>query len=291
MSEYIIDKLEIKQNEENFALEKYEEIVSSCSLQQVEFLRKNYSFVKLRDRKTEPHISTLLSITWMKIGMLCGLKENPNNEVWQDITNLIFNYNSDLTIEEIWKAFELERYKEYPEKSEHYQFFNSEYVASVLKKYRIWKQNTKMQYNISPISSQNQLPEISESQKKEKMDQALIRKFKEFVKTNKIEEPFVYIFDELLERDILKKPTINTPKLHEYYNKKLEEAKIEVKEELENNLNPEKTVRIEIKEKLKEIEQGNTDLAQIRAKRIVLKEFFLKHIKLKTDFEKFISNE
>jgi hypothetical protein len=77
---------------------------------------------------------------------------------------MILSACADLTIEEIYKAFELERYGSYELKTDHYGLFNAEYVAAVIKNTEngnlIHKGNT-----ISP--PQSGLPEISDSEKQE----------------------------------------------------------------------------------------------------------------------------
>ena len=87
-------------------------------------------------------------------------------EITQDITNLIFGVYSDLTIEEIYKAFELERFGLYEEKTKHFQLFNSEYVSEILKKYKKWKHDMKMQHNITNQKNILALPESTEADKK-----------------------------------------------------------------------------------------------------------------------------
>lgn len=289
MSEYRIDVSEVKQHQENLALEQYENLVDSCALQPVSFLKKNYEFKKLRERKHEPNITTFLSVTWLKICMLCGIKQNQNGEVWQDITNLVFSYYSDLTIEEIFKAFELERFGEYPERSEHYQFFNSEYVSAVLKKYKVWKQNTKIQHNISRSESVASLPEISESQKNEIIVNGIIRVFNDYKETKIVSEPCNHIFDELLSRGIIKGST--NEKLKAYYDEKVEQAKKELEKELSTDLHTKNYIqRQSLKREIENLIKGNENGKVIaRTKKNVLGEFFEKLISENTQIETLLS--
>lgn len=282
--------VELNQHRQEIALKDFNVVISSCELSPIAFLKSNHSFKKLRERKTEANISILLSVAWTKISALAGLKSSTDVEVSQDITNMIFNIHNDLSLEEIYKAFELERHCVYNEKTEHYQLFNAEYVAEILKKYKKWKQQTKIEHNITSNSQNNMLPEMSEAQKKETMDNAIIRKFNEYLETNQVEEPFVYIFDELYERNIIKQPTKDDPETQLYYLKKLEQAKIQIKEELEASTSPIKSERLNIKSELERISSGNSDKAQIRAKKNILIQFFEKHKKVQTDFETFIKN-
>lgn len=290
-NEYRTDKVALFQHKQEIALKEFDSIIRSCESSPINFLKSNYGFKKLKDRKTEPNILVLLSVAWTKISALAGLKTSTDIEITQDITNMIFNVYSDLSLEEIYKAFELERHFVYEEKTKHYQLFDTEYVGEILKKYKKWKQHTKVEHNISPTNKINSLPEMTESQKKETMDNAIIRKFNEYLSSKIIEEPFVYIFDELYERKIIQNPSPEEPKIQMYFLRKLEEAKIQMVEELENSTSPIKSERLNIKNQIEKIHKGNSELAEIRAKKIILIDFFETHINRNTDFEKFIKND
>lgn len=288
MSDYKTDLNELQKHKENIALDQYDDLVNRCTLSPVPFLKKNYEFKKLRERRTDPNITTFLGVTWLKICMLCGIKQNQNAEVWQDITNLVFSYYSDLTVEEIFKAFELERFGEYHEKTKHYQFFNSEYVSAVLKKYRAWKQITKIQHNITKSESVALLPDISESQKQETLTNGIIRVFNEFKSTKIIELLSLWVFDYLQEKGHIQ--GANTPKLIEYYSKKMEEAKIQVQKELEieksnSNFIRRKTITREIEEVL----HGNSSKVIVATKKIVLREYFEKLINENIEIESLLN--
>lgn len=285
MSDYNVDLSELNQHREELALKQYDALVTECSISPVSFLKKNYEFKKIRDRRTEPNITTFLSVTWLKICMLCGIKQNQSSEVWQDITNLVFSYYSDLTVEEIFKAFELERFGEYPERTEHYQFFNSEYVSAVLKKYKVWKQTTKIQHNITKSENVAELPDITTSQKEEILINGIIRVFNEYKLTKILPEPNTHIFDELLSRGLIL--GANTPKLEKYYAEKMEEAKIYIQERLElerttSNFIERKSIDREIKEIL---EGKNSNKIIVKTKKIVLKEYFDKLIEQGIEIE------
>ncbi len=284
MSDYNIDISELNNHKEQLALKQYDNLVLECSLAPVSFLKKNYEFKKIRDRRTEPNITTFLGVTWLKICMLCGIKQNQSSEVWQDITNLIFSYYSDLTVEEIFKAFELERFGEYPERTEHYQFFNSEYVSAVLKKYKVWKNNTKIQHNITKPENVALLPSISDSQKEEILIKGIVRVFSEYKQTKILPEPNTHIFDELLSRGLIL--GANTPKLEKYYADKMEEAKLELKKELEAEKSTANFIqRKTIAREIEQILQGGSNRIIVKTKKIVLKEYFDKLIEQGIEIE------
>lgn len=291
MSDYMVDIQELNKRREELALESYNEMQTfMTSLNSVSFLKKNYELKKIYERKTEPNIITFLSVTWLKICMLSGLKENQNHEVWQDITNLIFNFHSDLTLEEIWKAFELERFREYSEKTEHYQFFNSEYVSAVLKKYRVWKQNTKIQHNITKPLTENLLPEKTDSEKTEILNNGIIRVFNRFKEINSIDEPCSHLYDEVVRRGFITGAV--GPKSTAYYDKKKDEAKSLLEKEMKEELSKSnKTQRRQIQESLEQLQNNNYNSKLInRTKKLVLEDYFKKLISENIDLEKLLKS-
>lgn len=287
-NDYKVDRYEIATQNENRALEVFQKMTDKLPSNNIKFLKVNYEYKKMRDRKTEPNIGVLLSITWTKISALCGLKTDTGYEIAQDITNMIFSVYADLTLEEIYKAFELERYGVYEEKTSHFQLFNTDYVSDILKKYKKWKLEQRRIHDIKPPEPEKEIPEISDSRKYEIISEGIIRVFKEYKETGEINEPFTHVFDELISRKIIKTATKEEPEIAFYYQRKLQQATDEIVKELKSekteNILASKNIKIEIEKAI----SGSSDKVQIRAKRIVLKEFFDKKIKLNTDFEKLI---
>ena len=113
---YRVDKNEVMIHNHDLALEKLSEIETKCALTPVAFLKDNYKNIKIRARKTEPNVRMLLAVAWSKISSLAGIKSEIDSLTIEDITKMIFYSCADLTIEEIYKAFELERYGVYDEK-------------------------------------------------------------------------------------------------------------------------------------------------------------------------------
>jgi len=166
-NDYKVDVAALNQQKENLAVESYDKIVKNAAVSNnITFLKKTYDFQTIKERKTETNILTVLSVLWTRISILGGFKNEMAFEITQDITNLIFGVYSDLTIEEIYKAFELERFGLYEEKTKHFQLFNSEYVSEILKKYKKWKHEMKMQHNITNQKNIPQLPASTEAEKK-----------------------------------------------------------------------------------------------------------------------------
>lgn len=278
-SDYRVDKLAVLQQAQTQALQKIEEVEKKCNMTPVAFLKANFSNVKIRDRKTEPNIGVLFAIAWSKICGLAGIKSEQDDFVIEDITRMIFYAYSDLTIEEIYKAFELERYGVYENKTEHFQLFNAEYISTVLKKYKAWKYNIKKQHNISPTMQNT--TEISEEEKDAIVEKGVNRFYEEYKATKTIEDPSEYIFDHLIKKGLIKNN--NNPKLLEYYQNHLQLAKEQLQKENSKSSTMDAAERQKLKIDLEQIISGHSPKIILRAKKNILAEFFEKQMLLKTE--------
>lgn len=120
--------------------------------------------MQIKDRINEGGVMTLIGATLTKIASLGGITNEMDSLTRQDIVTMLFSSFKTLSIDEIYFAFQKERYGEYDNKTSHYNLFNADYVSEVLKKYKNWKKDKKSEYNITP-DSQILLPEINQSQK------------------------------------------------------------------------------------------------------------------------------
>lgn len=254
-----------------------EEIESNCNVAKNEFLKKTYEIQSIRDRKNEDGFDSLLAFCLVKINALGGFKGEIDDFAKQDIRKMILSQFSELSIEEIYKAFELERYSAYDIKTEHFQLFDANYISTILKKYKNWKIDQKRIFNISAPKLEN---EISEQQKEQIIIDGLNRKYSEFIESGIIEEPFVYIFDELVERGFIKLASGENSKLIEYFKTKQSQAKKELMKEYSELTSADKKERDLIKEQISKISDNSSKKIEFRTKRIVLYEFFTKQIEL-----------
>jgi len=115
--------------------------------------------------KSNNALFPFIGAMFIKLNILAGIKQNITEQDMTDIKNLVFIYFKGLSLVEIYKAFELERYGMYDNKTDHFQLFNSTYVSEILKKYQKWKQQKKIELNITK-ESKPLLPEMSEVQRK-----------------------------------------------------------------------------------------------------------------------------
>ena len=253
------------------------DIVKATESTNVTFVKKCYDFKKIRDRRYEPNFNNVVGLMITKISALAGINNEIDIATKSDLLRFIKTRCTDITLEEIYKAFELERYNEYPEKSNHFQLFGTEYFSEVIKKYRVWKTQLKIQKNITREDNTLLLNSISDNQKEEILINGIIRVFNEYKQTKILPEPNAHIFDELLSRGLIL--GANTPKLEKYYADKMEQAKLEIKKELE--VDKTSAGYIQRKNIAREIElilQGNSNKIIVKTKKIVLKEYFDKLI-------------
>lgn len=251
-------------------------IEKNCELANRNFFDFNYLVPKIKDRQNEDGFTNLIGIVLIKVCALAGIKEKIDDFTKQDILKLVLTKFHTLTVEEIYKAFELERFGSYDTKTEHYQLFNAVYVSDILKKYCEWKTNQKIELNYQNPKIEEK-PVISEEEKRNIVKNGVERVFNEFSKENKLEDNVEYIFDFLVSEKLIKSDLKEEPNLAKYFMAKIEIAKNElISEEREkiNILEPSKSA-----ETFKKIREGSSPAINIRAKKLVLIDFFNKQIK------------
>lgn len=271
---YRVDKSEILAQQESRSLETIAVIEENCNVSPVQFLKNNLRNKKIKERVTEPDIKVLIGLMIVKIGTLSGMKNQIDFLIAQDILKMIFSVYKELTIEEIYKAFELERYGAYDEKTDHFQLIDAEYVAKILKKYKVWKQKIRTHHNISTDALQ--IEAMTESQKDEIVESGVNRFFEEYKKSKTIEDPSEYIFDHLVKKGLIKNN--NNPKLLEYYQNHLQLAREQLEKENSQSVSVDKSERLQIKIDLEQIIAGSSPKILLRAKKNILTEFFEKQI-------------
>lgn len=276
---YRVDKSEILAQQESRSLEVIATIEDNCNVSPVQFLKNNLRNKKIKERVTEPDIKVLIGLMIVKIGTLSGMKNQIDFLIAQDILKMIFSVYKELTIEEIYKAFELERYGAYDEKTDHFQLIDADYVAKILKKYKVWKQKIRTHHNIN--SDTLQIEAMTESQKDEIVESGVNRFFEEYKKSKTIEDPSEYIFDHLVKKGLIKNN--NNPKLLEYYQNHLQIAREQLEKENSQSVSVDKSERLQIKIDLEQIVAGSSPKILLRAKKNILTEFFEKQVSEKVE--------
>lgn len=263
-------------------IEKIEEV---ASLPALSFIKKTVELKKIRETRLQAGFDNTLGLMFTKIANLAGLKSQIDDINKQDIRKMILSTFNGLTLPEIYKAFELERYGEYDNKTSHYDLFNAEYVATVLHKYKKWKQST-MILNGIPLGLIEQETEITKDEEKSLMTKAIISRFEHYKATSEINEPFCYLVLELVQRGVIK--TASTPKFTEYFEKTYDVAKAQIASETAKEVAETKNQRNTLKEELTRIMNNQSSKVKVRQFKLVLIDFFKKHIDLETDFNEFL---
>lgn len=237
----------------------------NSGIHHVAFLRKNYEFKKIRERENEPNFKLAIGLAFAEICAYSGIKGEISDPDKRDILRMILTVYPALTLEEIYKAFELERYGVYEEKSGHFQQFNADYVSNILQKYKKWKQSTVQVHYIERPKSEEKST-ITPEEQRELMDKAIIRMYNEFLESGEVSIPCGHVFDELYERKLFPADTD--------YQKKYSIARFQLEKELKSEKSLNRQERNKIEEAIKSLAEPKNEKALSRAKQLVLKDYF-----------------
>lgn len=196
------------------------------------------------------------------------------------ILDFIKSKFGQLTEEEIKEAFKMYVAKDFGHK-EIYRTLDTIVVSDVLNKFLDYRSQVLRSYDQKQkIQKLENMSNISEAEANKIMVEAVNNKYLEFLELGTISEPIEHIFKELIDRKILKMPTAETPKISEYYDKKLSEAKEQIKKELEATEATSVKEKNKIKIELDFIIQNTSSKVEIRAKKLVLIDYFTKQKQL-----------
>lgn len=179
-----------------------------------------------------------------------------------------------LTIPEIREAFKMYVAKDFGHK-DIFRQLDTIVVSDVLNCFMNFKSDSLRAYGIKKQtlleSSKN---EISPEEKEKKAIEGINRVFQEFKETKLLPEPSFWIFDDLVERGLIKLASPETPKLKKYYDDKTTQARKQLLSENKKTVCKSKTESDKIKVEYQEIMDLKSVKIEIRVKRNVLIEFF-----------------
>jgi hypothetical protein len=185
-----------------------------------------------------------------------------------------------LTTEEVKQAFKMYVAKKFGHK-DIFRLLDVIVVSDVLNCFVEFRSDSLRTYTQKAqnlmIESQNKM---SDSEKFDIMTNAINNCYIEYQETKHFSGVIIHIFDELIKRKILKMPTAETPKIQEYYDGILEKSKKEIQRELNSEVCLTKKDKNEVIIELNKIIENNSSKVQIRAKKLVLIDFFNKQISL-----------
>lgn len=191
-----------EQNKTTFQIQKSEEqdfqitksyIDKWLTNNSVSVLKESYNNSIIRDLE-QTEVNKSIASVIVKDMMLKGVKaENkPNKLITDDIKKMILTKYSVLTLLEIELAFQMERYGELDPKSEHFQFYGTEYVSEILQKFSKWKQKKAIELNLTRYKNDLKQKEVSlDKIDKEYLDY-LLNQIKKGVEYRKIESHLFY---------------------------------------------------------------------------------------------------
>lgn len=234
----------------------------ASNLNEVAFVRETGLQTRIKDISGY-EISKQFGILFTKLSVAGGIKGEISDFDKRDIKEMILRRFKNLSLNEIDYAFKLERCGDYGDRIEHYQLFNAEYVSKILDRYREWKRNVKLRHNISEVQKK---PELSEKEKMYWRNRGVSTSLEIYQSEKKIPINYTYVYDILYE-DYL-------PKDAEYKRKKYESAKLLLQMEYSEKEATTREENKEIKNFLNSLEVKGNDKVKVRAKQLVLEEFY-----------------
>ena len=247
------------------------ELETICKFEKKEFFSYVYQVEKIKNRKYQANFNQFLGQVFAKIAVLSGIKNEIDPFVKTDIFKMIKYHYNTLSVEEIYKAFELERFNVYEKKTEHYQLFDSNYISDVLKKYVQWKIQQKKILNFQVVE---QLSEITESEKINILKNQIQNRYEEFLKTDNVAGKKDHYFDFLVEQN--KIIVNNTQKNKDWFEIRFQVAKKILFEIYTSKKSISKDDNQNIKNTLLSIQNKNCDLVLNKAKELIFIEFLQK---------------
>lgn len=181
-----------------------ETIVQVGELTPLAIAKTGHQYPRLRDLNREA-IAPIFGLLFTRIAALVGVKGEIDPLQKQEIWNAVFSRFSGLSFQEIYKAFQMDRSKEFGEVTNHFHFFDVSYISTVLEKYIEWRQKTQVEHHIN-ISNEPKttIPMITEEEKEDNIQQCLINHFLEYKETKTMPFPAAQVYKTLLKRGTLK---------------------------------------------------------------------------------------
>ncbi|MEN9655240.1 MAG: Polaribacter phage [Bacteroidota bacterium] len=251
-------------------------------------LNEDYPKVKTIESKEE--INGLLNflITILNIKVSSEEEKVQLDKQMVFIFDLIKTKFGSLTVPEIREAFKMYVAKEFSD-IKVFRMIDCIVVGEILVAFMNYR-NERLRIYDDKKRNINQLPEKTQSQIKQELTNAIIMRFNEFKALKPITEPCVHIYDELLERGLIL--GADTPKLSAYYEKKKTQAKSELEMELHKEIacSLSKNRKV-LQEALVKVQDRTSHKITVRAKKIVLQEYFTKLIFEKQNIEEILKKQ
>ena len=233
------------------------------SLSEVSFVREAGKLTKIREAngyELSKEASRFITNTTNAL----GIKEATSSFNKQDIIELLITKYRNLTIDEVYYAFKMERYGNLGERIEHFQLFNAEYVSKVLDKWVNRKREVKRDHNILDQPKQKT---ATEKEKLYWINRGVTECIEYYEENGSVMDGKLYLYDVLYDLGYL-------PSDAEYKNKMYAQAVEVVKFETESLKPKSIKEKKELKSILDEISLPKSPKVILKAKELVLLEFF-----------------
>lgn len=243
----------------------------SQSLGEVSFIKNTASQLKIRNADSYALTKEISHFITHATNRL-GIKEATSKLDKSDILELVLTKYKNLSFDEIYYAFKMERHGYLGERIQHFQLFNAEYVSSVLDKYVPWKRQKMFDHKISIQKAQEE-KEISKEEKQYWINLAVMECFFYYEETMAIMDGKTHnVYEILYDLDYLPKDVA--------YKQKMYKSAVEVLQmEYSTKKASSRDEKKQIKQVLADIHKPKYNKAILKAKELVLMEFFRNTIK------------
>ncbi|MGV0828319.1 hypothetical protein ACTS9C_05400 [Empedobacter brevis] len=144
-------------------------------------LKRSYNLSRINEYPIND-AKTIIEASVYQDATLKGIKDEnlPGEFVLDDISEMILKMFWMLTPEEIVSALKMDRYGYFEEKSKHFQFYGTEYIAEILKKYCKWKQKKAIEHNLSRKPASHQIEhQIDEEKINQEYQETILSELRE----------------------------------------------------------------------------------------------------------------
>lgn len=128
----------------------FSQICKAGDCHPLHFAQQAPTFSPIRTLPKE-HTRALLGAIITQHALLVGIQGRISPLQKEDILRLAASQFAYLSLEEIYKALQLERYGAYGEHTQHYQLVNATYLSQILAKYQDWIRQLRQTHRISTM--------------------------------------------------------------------------------------------------------------------------------------------
>jgi len=246
------------------------QIQKAGQLTEISFVKNILSLEKIRDASDE-NVTQGFMFLFTRIPNLLGIKETISDINKNDIIEMILSRFNGLSLIEIDYAFKLERYAAYDIKTGHYQLFNAEYVAAILKKYKNWV-STIRKINNLPMKNPEPVIEISDQEKENIELEGCLHAFEDYRQTARLDPGRIYTYNVLYYLGLL---PVHTKDFKAKIYQRAKDKALERAKTIKQEARGDKIKRTESQRIIDRINSGEEDgILKNALKEIVLKYFF-----------------